>query len=312
MHADHTIDATEETVHYAWDNSLDPVLEVDPGDVVTFECRDATDGQLGPSATVDDLRSMTVEGHALTGPVAVDGAEPGDTLAVDFLDFDHHGWGVSYVVPGEQESGLLPEEFPDAYVHTWDLDGDTARFDDDVAVPIDAFPGCAGVAPGENGAHSTIPPRAVGGNLDIKHLSAGSTLYLPVEVPGGSFSTGDCHAAQGDGEVCLTGIEAPMDVTARLRIADRDVDAPSFETTGPFTPTGADEPMFATSGVRDDLMDASKVALSRMLDHLEAERGLSRPNAYVLASAAVDLKINQVVDAPNWTVSAYLPESLFR
>ncbi|WP_435064193.1 acetamidase/formamidase family protein [Halobaculum sp. EA56] len=316
---DHGLDESERTLHYAWDSGIEPALTVDPGSVVEFACRDAYDRQLTPPATVEKLRAVDTGGHPLTGPVAVAGARPGDTLRVDLLAFEHEGWGVSAVPPGEREGGLLPEDFREAHVREWDLDArrdgtPVATFADDdapdVSVPVRPFPGNLGVAPGADGPHSTMPPRRVGGNVDVKHLTAGSTLYLPVEAAGALFSVGDCHAAQGDGEVCLTGIEAPMSVTARLDLADRDVDGPEFETTGPFTAAGRDEPTYATSGIAPDLMDATKGAIRSMIAHLHDRRGFSRPDAYVLCSAAVDLKINQVVDAPNWTVSAYLPESV--
>ncbi|MFB6220525.1 MAG: acetamidase/formamidase family protein [Halolamina sp.] len=317
---DYHLAETAETLHYAWDNAIEPALTVEPGAVVAFDCRDAFDRQLPPDGTVPDLDAVDAPGHPLTGPVAVEGAEPGDTLRVDLLAFEHEGWGVSIVPPGERGGGLLPEEFPDAHVRGWDLDGRTeegervARFADDdapdVSIPIHPFPGNLGLAPGEDGEHDTMPPRKVGGNMDVKHLTAGSTLYLPVEAAGALFSIGDHHAAQGDGEVCITGIEAPMTVTARLDVVDHPVTQPEFETTGPFTPTGRDEPMYATTGIAPDLMDATKNAVRHMITHLHERRGFSRADAYVLCSAAVDLKISEVVDAPNWTVTAYLPESV--
>ncbi|ESP88053.1 acetamidase/formamidase family protein [Candidatus Halobonum tyrrellensis] len=316
---DHALD-DDASLHYAWDNGLDPALTVAPGDVVEFGCRDAYDRQLPREPTVDDVRAVETDGHPLTGPVAIEGAEPGDTLRVDLLGFEHEGWGVSAVPPGERGGGLLPEEFPDPHVRAWDLDCEAdgtpvARFADedapDVAVPLAPFPGNLGVAPAADGPHDTMPPRAVGGNVDVKHLTAGATLYLPVETEGALFSVGDCHAAQGDGEVCITGIEAPMSVTARFDVlGDRAVTAPEFETTGPFTPTGRDEPMYATTGIAPDLMEATKEAVRRMIAHLHDRRGFAREDAYVLCSAAVDLKISEVVDAPNWTVTAYLPESV--
>ncbi|MFC7068633.1 acetamidase/formamidase family protein [Halobaculum lipolyticum] len=317
---DYELSDDESTVHYTWDRGHDPALTVEPGSVVRFDCRDAYDGQVSPPATVEKLRAVESDGHPMTGPVAVAGAEPGDTLRVDLLAFEHEGWGVTAVPPGEREGGLLPEEFPEPHVREWDLDATrdgrpVATFVDDdapdVAVPIHPFPGNLGVAPGADGSHSTMPPRAVGGNMDVKHLTAGSTLYLPVEAPGGLFSIGDCHAAQGDGEVCITGIEAPMSVTARLDVVrDRPVAGPEFATDGPFTPTGRDERMYATTGIAPDLMDATKAAVSNVITHLHERRGFSREDAYVLCSAAVDLKISEVVDAPNWTVTAYLPESV--
>ncbi|MEF8799825.1 MAG: acetamidase/formamidase family protein [Halolamina sp.] len=316
---DHRLTEDPENLHYTWDNAIEPALTVEPGAVVEFDCRDAFDRQLPVDGTVADLAAVETAGHPLTGPVAVEGAEPGDTLRVDLLAFEHEGWGVSVVPPGEREGGLLPEKFPDAHVRGWELDettdtGRVARFADDdapaVGVPLHPFPGNLGLAPGDDGTHDTMPPRQVGGNMDVKHLTAGSSLYLPVEAAGALFSIGDCHAAQGDGEVCITGIEAPMAVTARFDLVDRSVTQPEFETSGPFTPTGQDEPMYATTGIAPDLMDATKNAVWHMIGHLHERRGFSRADAYVLCSAAVDLKISEVVDAPNWTVTAYLPESV--
>lgn len=309
---DHVVDDRQSHIHYSWDRSIPPVLSVAPGDTVKFDCRDATDGQLGPGSTAADLTDLEMVGHPLTGPVAIDGVEAGDVLVVDILELDHQGIGFTYFYPASEEKGLLPEEFDEPGLHVWELDGDTGQFVDDIEVPLAPFPGNLGVAPGVSGSFSTVPPRSVGGNLDVKHLTAGSRLYLPVEVSGGRFSIGDCHAAQGDGEVCVTGIEAPMTVTVRFDVrTDMEISSPRFRTTGPFTAEGVDEPMFATAGVADDLMAATKSAISSMLDHLETERGLTRSQAYLLCSVAVDLKINEVVDAPNWVVSAYVPESLF-
>jgi acetamidase/formamidase len=311
--ADYRLGDREENVHVGvWNNALDPALSIEPGTIVEFECRGAPNGHFDEESTVEDLATMSFEGHPLTGPVRVEGAEPGDVLAVDLLEFQHRGFGVTYFYPEEAGKGLLPKEFDDPGLHVWDLEGDVGRFVNGIEVPLDPFPGIVGVAPSESGDHSTTPPRRVGGNLDIKHLTAGSTLYLPIEVAGAMFSIGDCHGAQGDGEVCVTGIEAPMSVTARLSLrSDMNVEQPRFETNGPFTAIGVDEPMYGTTGVAGDLMDATKLAVRHMIDHLHEERGLTRAEAYLLCSAAVDLKINEVVNEPTWTVSAYLPESLF-
>jgi acetamidase/formamidase len=310
---DHRLSDAERNIHRAWDNSLDPVLTIDSGDVVRFECRDATDRQLDVESTDEDVHDLSFDPvHPLTGPVAVEGAQPGDVLEVELLDLQHKGWGYNAFFPGDMELGLLPEDFEDPGLFVWDLEGDVGHFVDGIEIPLDPFPGVIGVAPAEDGDHDTLPPRSVGGNMDVKHLTAGSTLYLPVEVEGALFSTGDCHAAQGDGEVCVTGVEAPMFVTARFHLrSDMDIEQPQFETTGPFTATGQDEPMYGTTGIAPDLMEATKLAVRHMIEHLHEERGLTRGEAYILASAIVDLKINEVVDAPNWTVSAYLPESIF-
>ena len=237
---DHHVDDRDAHVNSVWDNSIPPVLTVGPGEVVQFECRDTLDGQLGPDSTAEDLAGVDPSPvHPLTGPVAVEGAGPGDVLVVDLLDLDHHGFGFTGVMPGDYGLGLLADEFPEPAYHAWELEGDVGHFVDGIEVPLDPFPGVVGVAPAESGAHGTPPPRHVGGNLDVRQLTAGSRLYLPVAVEGALFAVGDCHGAQGDGEVCGTGIEAPMAVTCRFDVRlDLDVDAPQFETSGPFEPAG--------------------------------------------------------------------------
>lgn len=311
---DYQLSDQQKNVHVGeWDNELDPVLTTGSGDVVRFECRDAANGHFDHNSTVEDLATKPTSGHPLTGPVYVKDAQPGDTLVVDFLDFQHKGFGVSYFYQGEEQKGLLYEEFDDPGLYTWELMEDEGQFVDGIEVPLNPFPGIAGVAPKDSGTHSTIPPRAVGGNLDIKHLTVGSRLYLPIEVEGALFSIGDCHAAQGDGEVCVTGIEAPMFVTARLSVdSDVNIQQPQFETTGPFNnTTESNELVYATTGISDSLTEAAKLAVRHMITHLGEEHGLSPDQAYILTSSICDLKINQVVNKPNWTVSAYIPKSIF-
>ncbi|MFB6170430.1 MAG: acetamidase/formamidase family protein [Haloarculaceae archaeon] len=309
--ADYHLDATDANVHSDWDRDRDPVLTVAPGETVSFDCLDATGGQLDRDSTPEDVVALDSDRiHAMTGPVAVEGAEPGDVLEVELRSLDHRGVGFQWFYP--EEKGLLPEEFDDPGFFAWELEGDVGHFVDGIEVPLAPFPGNIGVAPATAGPHSTTPPRDVGGNLDVKHLTEGATLYLPVEMAGGLFSVGDCHAAQGDGEVCVTAIEAPMGVTCRFDVrSDFEIRQPQFSTSGPFTPTGADESMYATTGVADDLMDATKAAISHMMDHIEDAHGLSRAHAYLLCSAIVDLKVSEVVNAPNWVVTAYLPDSVF-
>jgi acetamidase/formamidase len=309
---DYQLRADESTVHRQWDRSLEPVLTVAPGDRVRFECPDASGGAITPETEASDLYDRSSPGHALLGPVAVEGAAPGDVLVVELLSVDHGDWGFTHINPGEKGDGLLPERFEDPEIYIWDLSDGVGRFVDGIEVPLDPFPGVVGLAPAAEGAHSTSPPRAVGGNMDVKHLTEGATVYLPVEVADGLFSIGDGHAAQGDGEVCISAIETELSATVRFDLrTDVEIDQPQFRTSHPFTATGRDEPMYATTGIADDLMEATKRAVVAMIDHLHGERGLSRHEAYILCSVAVDLKVNEVVDAPNWVVSAYLPESIF-
>jgi acetamidase/formamidase len=200
---DHALPA--ERLHFAWDNSLEPVLRIAAGDSVTFETWDASGHVVDRTWTSEDAARRQRKpgvGHALTGPVAVEGARPGQMLVVEVLDVKAPEWGYTSFSPGR---GLLPDDFPSAYIRIWDLeDGQSARGLEGVRVPLAPFCGVMGVALAEPGVHSTIPPRRVGGNMDVRQLTAGSRLYLPIEVDGALFSVGDAHGAQGDGEVCIT------------------------------------------------------------------------------------------------------------
>ena len=179
-------------------------------------------------------------------------------------------------------------------------------------VPLKAFAGEVGLAPAEPGQHSVVPPRAVGGNLDIRDLAEGTTLYLPVEVEGGLFSIGDTHAAQGDGEVCGTAIESQMDVELTLDLVKgANLKSPRFSTPGPVTRHLDGAGYEATTGVGPDLMTAVREAVSRMIDLMAAEHGLNPIDAYLLLSVCGDLRISEIVDQPNWIVSFYFPRIVF-
>jgi acetamidase/formamidase len=309
--AEHHLDANE--VHKEWNNAIPPRLTIDPGDTVVFDTRDAADRYYSKSSThADVIGRGPFRGHPLTGPVFVRGAAPGDTLVVEVLEvrpaFD---WGWTAIRPGR---GLLPEaDFSKPYLNIWDLsDGIHARMGNVVAVPIEAFPGVMGVALDEPGAHSTMPPRRSGGNMDIRQLCAGSTLYLPVLVEGALFSTGDAHAAQGDGEVCITAVEMSARVTLRFGLQrGRRIAEPRLRTVNPPSGTGRKGPWVATTANGPDLYASSQQAIRYLIEHIVEERGLSREQAYVICSVAADLKISEIVDAPNWIVSAFLPDSIF-
>jgi len=306
----HQLDATQ--VHYEWNNALSPRLEIDPGDTVVFQTRDAADGWYTPTSTAADAAAKPAfRGHPLTGPVRVRGARAGAVLVVEIVDMKPAApFAYTQIIPGR---GLLPEEFRQAHVQIWDLsDGRTARFGTRIAVPIDPFPGVMGVALDEPGSHTTMPPRKNGGNMDIKQLTAGTTLYLPVWVDGALFSVGDGHAAQGDGEVCINAVEMAAQVTLRFDLRpDRKFPEPRLRTKGPIGARTNVGPHYATTAHGPDLYRSAQQATRYMIEHLVEERGLSREEAYVVCSVAVDLKISQIVDAPNWIVSAFLPESVF-
>jgi acetamidase/formamidase len=305
----HSLGAEE--VHYAWDNSLAPRIEIDPGDTVIFDTRDAADRYYSKKSThADVLGRGPFRGHPLTGPVRVRGARPGDVLVVDVLEMRPGAdFGWTAIRPGR---GLLPEsDFSKPYLQIWDVsDGTHARSERGIAVPLEPFPGVLGVALDEPGAHSTMPPRKNGGNMDIKQLTVGTRVLLPVWVDGALVSVGDGHGAQGDGEVCVTAVEMMARVTLRFDLqSGRALNEPQFRTPG--TPAGARGPCYVTTAHGPDLHASSQQAIRYMIEHLVRERGLSREEAYILSSVCVDLRISEIVDAPNWIVSAFLPEFVF-
>lgn len=310
--AEHTLDKSK--VHHKWDNSLPPALEVDPGDIVHFETEEVTGGQVQRGGPADILANLDFDRlYPLGGPIYVKGAQPGDTLEVEILKLQPLEWGWTGIVPG---LGLLAEDFLTPYIRYFDLtQGDTTALRDDIRIPIQPFCGTMGVAPDEPGRFDVLPPTKGAGNIDTRHLNVGARLRLPVLVEGALFSAGDCHAAQGDGEVCVTGIECPMAFSLRFNLI-KGATLPGYHYQF-FTPPGPIQPAydargyFVTSVLGPDLMTNAKNAVRDMIDWLVAEKNLSREDAYILCSLAVDLRISQIVDAPNWGVSAYLALSVF-
>jgi acetamidase/formamidase len=301
----HELDDAE--VHHVWDRGLPPRLQIDPGDTVRIRCRDSLDGAVGRDATIETLLAgRPIRGHPLTGPILVRGARAGDVLAVEVLEVTVAGLGWTTFRPG---AGLLPDEFTRPYLKVWELRDGYAELCPGVRVPLAPFLGVMGVAPEEAGEHATGPPRKWGGNMDIRHLVAGSTLYLPVAVDGALFSAGDGHAAQGDGEVCVSAIETAAIATLRFTVRrDRTIASPELETPAATRAAGR---CHVTTGIGPDLMAASRDAVRAMIAFLASERGLTREEAYVLCSVAVDLRIAEIVDAPNWVVAAFLPLAMF-
>lgn len=310
--AEHVI-ARDRPTHRSWDATLAPVLEVDPGDVVVAETDDFAAGQIARDSTAADLLELDFDRiYPLAGPIAVRGVRPGDALAVEILGFDLPEWGWACVIPG---FGLLPqEEFPEPVLRVFDLTtGDTTALGDGVRIPIEPFCGTMGVPGAAMRGAPIPPPHSGGGNIDTRHVTAGTTLYLPIEVEGGLFSLGDAHAAQGDGEVAISGLECAMRTRFRLDVVrDAHLPAPQLRRPpGSLTPRVDHGGWYATTGVETDLMEASRAAVRAMIDHLGRERGLSREDAYILCSLAGDLKICEVVDAPSWIVGCFMPDAVF-
>jgi formamidase len=354
------------TGHNRWHEAIEPVLEVEPGDTVVYETRDAFDGQLNSGSTDSDVGQLNLNVvHPLTGPVYVKGAEPGDLLEAHLVEIEAdpwEQWGYTIEVPG---FGFLRDEFPDPFIVHWRLHGNEYAESDQlpgVRIRCTPHPGILGLAPSaelrqratereaelaERGgfvlppdptdavpdeepvaqeALRTIPPRETAGNIDIKQLSPGSTVLLPVYADGGLVSTGDVHYAQGDCEACGTALEIRSRVHVRFQLRKGEAERQSirdlqFFRDDYFTPPELAAPrrFFATTGISvrkdgrnegEDLSVAARNALLNMIEHL-GTRGFDRQQAYALCSVAVDLRINQTVDVPNPLVSALLPLDIF-
>jgi formamidase len=350
--------------HNRWHPELAPRIEVGEGEEIAIETRDAADGRLTPDAWgKTDFSELRRNGaHPLTGPVAIKGAKPGDLLEIEFLDIIPEKTGFTSFYPG---LGALPEFAAEPWIAHWTLkDGwATSAEIPGVRIPGAPFMGVSGVAPshaqleawskreadlrarggfaappdplhavpamGAVATHGlrTIPPRENGGNMDVKQLTKGAKLFLPIAVEGALFSTGDAHYAQGDGEVCLTAIEMGATCVARFRLhkgeaARKNIRWPRFARSTYFTDPkiGMPERFIATVGMPvdengaqqgPDLNLACRNALLAMIDLLANERGFTRAQAYAICSVALDLKISNVVDVPNVVVSAFLPEAIF-
>ncbi|TGO45856.1 hypothetical protein BOTNAR_0633g00050 [Botryotinia narcissicola] len=253
------------------------------------------------------------QGDTAFGPVYINSASPGDVLKVEFLSLRPADYGWTACLPGSFKFSLLADEYPEASLKIWNLSKgeDFAIFKEGIHVPIKPFLGVVGVAPGEEGEFSTIPPYETGGNIDCKYITQGSVLYLPVKVPGALFSCGDGHAAQGDGEVCGTAIETPMKATIRLTVEKSKpwVQSPHFLI--PPQPVTVDKGEYAELGIDSDLREASRKALRGLIAWLVAEKGQNSQEAYMLSSVAANLKIAEIVDMPNYAVACSLPLSIF-
>jgi len=296
---------TAEPTHSRWNADLAPRLTIASGDTVHFECQDSSGAQVHPAMTVDEFQSIDRGRiHALTGPVAIHDAAPGDVLQIDVLEVAHKGWGWSSIIPG---LGFLKERFADPFLFHWELEADVTRSLAPATLPLRPFCGIMGVAPAEHGEFRTRPPGIFGGNMDVRELATGATLYLPVQQPGALFSCGDAHAAQGDGEVCINGIECPADVTLRFHLhKHQPLTGPLIESA----PSDEQGPSWLVVESSTDAITAAKNATDRMIDLLIAKWDFAPAHAYLLCSVAMKLQLSQVVNEPMVTVSAAIAKSI--
>jgi len=302
--AEHRLSAAP--THSRWNRRLEPRLEIASGDTVLMECADASGGQVSPGMTAEEFLGIDRGRiHALTGPMAIEGAEPGDTLEVEILEVRHKGWGWTSILAG---LGLLKERFAEPFLFHWNLEAEVSRSLAPAVVPLRPFCGVMGVAPAEDGEFRTRPPGNFGGNMDVRDLSAGAKLYLPVLNAGALFSAGDAHAAQGDGEVSINGIECPADATLRFHLhKGRTIHGPLIAAAAR-RQTSDGEWMVVESAA--DALTAARAATSRMVDLVASRWGFSPQHAYVLCSVAMDLRLSQVVNEPMITVTAAIAKDV--
>jgi acetamidase/formamidase len=295
-----------ERIHHVWDLSLEPPLTIASGDTVHYDIPMSGEGQVEFGASYAETSFDFDTIYNLAGPLRVEGAEPGDTLRIEILRLEPGDWGWASFLP---ELGLLPEEFPDGYVRTFELAGrGSVDFGHGIRIPISPFFGTMGNHPGEPAWGLPFPPHRGGGNMDTRHLTAGSTLWLPVWCEGALFSVGDSHACQGDGEVCVTGLECAMRASLRFTVEKRTIPVPSFRNPpGSLTPGTDPRGYHTTMGIGGDLMECSRDAVRAMIAWLGERHGLSSEDAYVLCSLVGDLKILEIVDAGVWNVGFTMP-----
>lgn len=297
-------------IHHVWDSSIPPALEVSSGERFTIATRDASNRQLRPGVSPGKLRSLDFsEFWPLSGPLAVRDARPGDAVEIEILDLRPGDWGWTAIIP---ERGLLRDEIRGPYLHHWELRHGQpfAEPRRGVRVPLAPFLGVIGCAPGGGGTSSPLPPRAVGGKLDLPQLTRGARLTLPVQVPGALLSFGHGRAAQGGGEVCGSGIECEMHATARVFLHPGKA-PPEPTVLLPDGERALGGPVYLTTGNAPDLKEAARLATRHMISYLTDSHRLSRDLAYVLCSVAADLRIAQAVNTPHWTVTMSLPLSIF-
>jgi acetamidase/formamidase len=307
--AEHRLD--RQARHFQWDRAQPPAIRVHSGDLIRLETQEVSGGQVhygDPAEVVSRLDRGRV--YPLTGPVYVEGARAGDVLAVEMLEVVPGSWGWTANIPGR---GLLSDDFPDPYIRYFELDGRKAvPFAPGISVTLAPFSGTIGLAPDIEGPLPVRPPHQGGGNIDTRQIGRGSTLFLPVLVDGALLSLGDGHAAQGDGEVCVTGIECDLTVTIRVSVTrDRSLRPHSYQLLSSLdTPTSMG-PSIGSSASGPDLKEDARNAVRGLIDWLMREHQLGRDEAYLLCSLVADLRISQIVNDPNYCVTALLPLSVF-
>lgn len=313
-HADgrtHTIPSNTETVCLGvFDTTLPNLVEIDDGDTLVYpNTWSHFLNRMQPGVTIDELAQLRRENpgrgpHSIVGPVGVRGAEPGDMLAIEFLRLTPATWGATFVNPADLGTGTLPDDFPSGQIRYLDLNLQTLQteFAPGINVPLAPFQGTIGVAPPEGGVVSSVPPGQHAGNIDLRDLTEGSTLYVPVWQPGARLYTGDSHAAQGDGEVNNQAIESAMQ-EVRIRVS-------VHKNAGWAWPMAETATNWIMLGIDRDLNEAFRIATRNVIAFLSRRAGLSALDAYSLASIAVNFRVTQFVNQTRG-VHALIPKAIF-
>lgn len=308
--------------HLRWSKNISPVQTISSGETLTFDAIDSSNGQITKDSDTSALSAFDISiANPVFGPVFIQDAEPGDALKVEVLDLQTADWGWSAVIPN---FGLLADDFPQPSLRIWHLDRttQTATLNDRVSIPLRPFLGCMGLAPATSDNDlSVIPPNEAGGNIDCCDLTIDSIVYLPVQTAGALFSCGDGHAVQGHGEVCGTAIETPIKATLRFEVCKNQpwVKTPHYEIppadsvaqTALYHPVLSSSGRYAATGLGSDLTEASKQAIRQIIEWLVATKGLSRVDAYMLASVVGNLQIVEAVNMPKYLVSMAIPLGIF-
>jgi len=293
---------TADQTHNRFSRTIEPVLEVTSGSVIEVFTKEATDDQLDVNSTSEDVLNIDFDPiHPLTGPVYVEGAEPGDILAVKLHKIEVGDWGWTAIIPG---FGFLADDFTEPYLKIFNLENkEYAVLNERIKIPLKPFAGVMGVAPDTDSLLSTIPPRANGGNMDDPNMTEGTTVYFPVFVKGALFSIGDTHAVQGLGEVCGTAVESPMRIVYEVNVikGKPSIAEPQYET----------DDYYAVTAFSTTIDEAARKATQFMIEHLVQTYNMSKEEAYILCSLAGDLKIAEVVDVPHVLVVMHMDKSIF-
>lgn len=293
--------------HKTWNRQQPPVLTISPGEQVSLRAPDASDGELTRASTYNDIAQIDYRNlDPLVGPIYVEGAKPGDALQISVLELTPLGWGWSGLLPN---FGLLSDEIREPYLKVWELDAGYIEAPNGARFPLHPMIGCIGVAPAIDGDFATITPTNAAGNIDVRYLTAGATLTVPVFNDGALLSAADGHALQGEGEISGTAIECPMQMTLQIDlIQGAGLDAPELLIPDTFS---ADEGYRIFTGIGPDLMTAARDATRRAIAPLAKAQRISEVEAYALFGILAELRIHEIVDLPNWVVGCMLPRRLF-